>query len=337
MPSISGKGPQRGSYSMHIGVPGPMGPQGPPGPPGADSTVPGPPGPIGPQGPEGDPSTVPGPVGPQGAQGPQGVPGVPGAAATAGGATTQVQFNNAGAFAGDSGMTYATAHGQLTLDWKNVTGYGEAGLRLNNGVQNAVLQVTSGGGLYITNASGSPSPLLLGTWTNPNGGTFTATTGAWTISSGVLSLPAGAVGAPSLNFGTATNGIYGTSSTVFVGIGGAQRFAVWGSIIDHSVVCRFTGGSATATSLHFGTNGTGIWGGAASVSFATTAVNRLTVADAAVTSTVPVIAPASIAGAASIRIPHGVAPTTPADGDMWTTTTGLFVRINGVTKQVTLT
>lgn len=39
--------------------------------------------------------------------------------------------------------------------------------------------------------------------------------------------------------------------------------------------------------------------------------------------------------AASIRLPHGTAPTTPADGDMWTTSAGgLYVRVNGVTKQV---
>jgi hypothetical protein len=32
-----------------------------------------------------------------------------------------------------------------------------------------------------------------------------------------------------------------------------------------------------------------------------------------------------------LRIPHGSAPTSPVDGDMWTTTSGLFVRVNGVT------
>jgi hypothetical protein len=40
---------------------------------------------------------------------------------------------------------------------------------------------------------------------------------------------------------------------------------------------------------------------------------------------------------ASLCVPHGSAPTTPVNGDMWTTTAGLFVRINGVTKTVTLT
>lgn len=41
--------------------------------------------------------------------------------------------------------------------------------------------------------------------------------------------------------------------------------------------------------------------------------------------------PASTTGRASLRIPHGTAPTSPTNGDMWTTTAGLFVRINGVT------
>ncbi len=34
---------------------------------------------------------------------------------------------------------------------------------------------------------------------------------------------------------------------------------------------------------------------------------------------------------ASLNIPHGVAPTVPVNGDMWTTTAGLFVQINGST------
>lgn len=41
--------------------------------------------------------------------------------------------------------------------------------------------------------------------------------------------------------------------------------------------------------------------------------------------------PASTTSRASLRVPHGSAPTTPTDGDIWTTTTGLFARINGAT------
>lgn len=44
-------------------------------------------------------------------------------------------------------------------------------------------------------------------------------------------------------------------------------------------------------------------------------------------------AAASTTSDASYRAPHGSAPTSPVDGDIWTTTTGLFVRINAATKQ----
>jgi len=33
----------------------------------------------------------------------------------------------------------------------------------------------------------------------------------------------------------------------------------------------------------------------------------------------------------SLRVPHGSAPTSPVDGDIWTTTAGVFVRVNGTT------
>lgn len=44
-----------------------------------------------------------------------------------------------------------------------------------------------------------------------------------------------------------------------------------------------------------------------------------------------VLTPASKANGAGLRLPHGTAPSSPIDGDIWTTTAGLFVRVNGVT------
>jgi hypothetical protein len=40
---------------------------------------------------------------------------------------------------------------------------------------------------------------------------------------------------------------------------------------------------------------------------------------------------------ASMRIPHGAAPTTPVNGDLWSSTAGLFYRLNGVSKTVAFT
>lgn len=58
---------------------------------------------------------------------------------------------------------------------------------------------------------------------------------------------------------------------------------------------------------------------------------QVAVAGAAVSTTTQLNTPAGTTGASSLRIPHGAAPTAPVDGDMWTTTAGLFARINGAT------
>lgn len=55
------------------------------------------------------------------------------------------------------------------------------------------------------------------------------------------------------------------------------------------------------------------------------------------TATGKIIFAASVTGAASFQIPHGTAPSSPGNGDSWTTTVGWFVRINGTTKQVQFT
>lgn len=44
---------------------------------------------------------------------------------------------------------------------------------------------------------------------------------------------------------------------------------------------------------------------------------------------------ASTTAVCSVNIAPGVAPSSPNNGDMWTTSAGLFVRVNGATKSVT--
>jgi len=45
----------------------------------------------------------------------------------------------------------------------------------------------------------------------------------------------------------------------------------------------------------------------------------------------PIIAPAATTSIPSIRLPHGTAPSSPTNGDLWTTTAGLYARINNST------
>lgn len=46
------------------------------------------------------------------------------------------------------------------------------------------------------------------------------------------------------------------------------------------------------------------------------------------------IMPAATTTLASLRIPHGTAPSAPTNGDVWTTTTAPYARINGTTKSL---
>lgn len=49
------------------------------------------------------------------------------------------------------------------------------------------------------------------------------------------------------------------------------------------------------------------------------------------TFTGALVTPASATGGAGFRLPHGAAPTSPVNGDVWTTTAGLYARVNGAT------
>lgn len=40
---------------------------------------------------------------------------------------------------------------------------------------------------------------------------------------------------------------------------------------------------------------------------------------------------ASTTAEASLNVPHGTAPSSPVDGDVWTTSAGLYARVNGTT------
>lgn len=64
-----------------------------------------------------------------------------------------------------------------------------------------------------------------------------------------------------------------------------------------------------------------------------TSAERFNIGNTQLDSTVPFIFPAATTSATSIRVPHGTAPSAPTNGDIWTTTTGLFGRINGTTQQ----
>lgn len=61
------------------------------------------------------------------------------------------------------------------------------------------------------------------------------------------------------------------------------------------------------------------------------------VALAGSTMTGKLITATSAAGGAGLNVPHGAAPTAPANGDIWTTTSEIQARINGTSKSIAFT
>jgi hypothetical protein len=97
-----------------------------------------------------------------------------------------------------------------------------------------------------------------------------------------------------------------SANGILIGCRSVDKPIVFG--VNASEVARFTGGTIASNSFEIkysGQSALAVTGGA---TFG-----------------------AGTTGRSSIRLPHGVAPTAPVDGDMWTTTAGLFVRINGAT------
>lgn len=89
-----------------------------------------------------------------------------------------------------------------------------------------------------------------------------------------------------------------------------------------------------AGSMYIGPAGDGLHVNAPTGGAVTVTVNNsdiLTMAAASVTAAKTLITVLSATGAAGFRLPHGAAPSAPVNGDVWTTTAGLFVRINGAT------
>lgn len=107
-----------------------------------------------------------------------------------------------------------------------------------------------------------------------------------------LTLGGNAVASPILNI----NGTDATNKIIRWQSAGAEKFTMYAEATTHKLIV------ATAT------------------------VTALTIEQAG-----KVVTAASLAGTAGLNLPHGTAPSAPVNGDMWTTTAGLFVRINGVT------
>jgi hypothetical protein len=145
--------------------------------------------------------------------------------------------------------------------------------------------------------------------------------------------PNGTVGSPSFTFAGATSsGMYASGSSVLFSVSSTLRLTLsTTAIIAANPIVLPNSGTAAATMLNFGTAGVGLWGNAAALLFAVGGVQQFAIGSTSIAAALPFSVPAGVAGGASLKMPHGVAPTSPVDGDIWTTTLGIYTRINGAT------
>jgi hypothetical protein len=104
--------------------------------------------------------------------------------------------------------------------------------------------------------------------------------------------------------------------------------AAVGTTFSNSVLFYASGGTGAPLDVGFGAEMVNV-AGAYNFFAATSAPNYF---EGVTTYNSKVILRASTAAnLGGLRLPHGVTPTTPTNGDVWTTTSGIFVRINGST------
>lgn len=114
--------------------------------------------------------------------------------------------------------------------------------------------------------------------------------------------------------GTGSIRLNGTTTTVFYSNGNADISRTAGSTIN----------------LGIATSSVNI-GGATSVINIGGSVASVTISGDTTFSLGKATFSASTTTAASANIPHGTAPTSPVNGDVWTTTAGMYARVNGTT------
>lgn len=308
-------GPQgpEGPPSTTPGPPGPTGPQGPQGVQGAPGVA----GPTGPQGPPG----IQGPEGPQGDQGQQGIQGPSGPQGATG---TGITMRGSVATSGDlpvSGNTQGDAYivqaddslwiwdGTKWVSGGSIQGppgsqgpQGVQGPKGDTGATGAQGPQGIQGPIGPTGATGPQGP---GIADAPNDGkNYIRKNQAWTDAdpiyvnitgdtmTGPLNVPNGTATAPTFTFGTANTGFFGTSSAFSFTSAGNQKFTVSGGGGTSYVPFTFPTGSAAATSVNFGTAGTGLYGTSTAVNFAVSGAAKFSIAGTTSSITVPLSLPA---------------------------------------------
>lgn len=135
------------------------------------------------------------------------------------------------------------------------------------------------------------------------------------------------------NAATVTNGVY-TSSTLYVGTTSValNRSSANISLTGISSVAFPGSSSGTATlqaAAAAGTTTITLPSSTGTLALTSDLSSYAALSGPTLTGTLIAVAPTT--SFSSIRLPHGSAPSSPANGDVWTTTSGIYIQINGST------
>lgn len=254
--------------------------------------------------------------------------------AGAGGSTTQVQYNNAGALAGSANMVWDNTNSQLTLLGAGTAALPTIGIgAVNTGIYlptAATLGFTVGGALqFRLDATNFRS--------NTTGG-------------GLIRGAAGAVGTPAISFvGDTNTGFWNSSAdTIAFVASGANQFFVndtaglFGAVSGSPLLKAAAGTAALPTYSFVGDTDTGFWSNAANtikvsvLGGQTETINttgHYFGSSAAPTARIHIAAGSTAASAAPIKLTTGSAMTTAEAGALEYTTPQLFFTNGGAQRQ----
>jgi hypothetical protein len=248
--------------------------------------------------------------------------------ASPGGSTTQMQYNNAGAFGGIASFTYDSTENQIKF-LRGSTSSVVSALQLTQ-TQTAT---SSSRPLFNLTATCTPGSASSAIYTAIDA---TAQTGssASTISGQVIALN---VNALNLNSSSLAD-LRGISLLARSGGSGIATTALYGVRIITQVDAS---GSATdGYGLYVGSNYSGTvtnkWGVYQATAGDSNYFAGNTGVGIAPSSSTFLNLAAGTTAKSSLRIPNGGAPTSPVDGDMWYDGTNVNFRVGGTTKTFTL-
>lgn len=175
----------------------------------------------------------------------------------------------------------------------------------------------NGGDLTTTSATA--------TLFNTNATTLNVGQAATTVSIGATTGTA-TIRNPTLVSAATSLTLFNTTSTTINFGAAATTFNIGGST-GAATISLANGATTNGTTKTVNIGGSGVSGSTTNINLGSSVSGAL----GTITTNNKLVTVATTATAAGFNLPHGTAPSSPTNGDVWTTTAGIYVRVNGST------